>query len=101
MFGFRRDCSRSLVSTAVRDKGFLSRLCVILIPAEITLGRKQDHADSLCRKPFFANGSLGLVYKPKLYLLSLSHKNHIDRHFIIFLKAVWFFTTRRTMETLK
>ncbi|MEW8548154.1 MAG: hypothetical protein AB2693_32020 [Candidatus Thiodiazotropha sp.] len=32
-------------------------LFVILLPAEI-LGKKQTHADRLCRKPFFADGSL-------------------------------------------
>ena len=30
---------------------------VILLPAE-TLGRKQNHKDSLCRKPFFVDDSL-------------------------------------------
>ena len=31
---------------------------MIMLPAE-SLGRKQNHTDSLCRKPFFADGSLG------------------------------------------
>ena len=31
---------------------------VILLPAE-GLGRKRNHTDSLCRKPFFVDGSLG------------------------------------------
>ena len=31
---------------------------MILLPAE-RLGRKQNHTDSLCRKPFFMDGSLG------------------------------------------
>ena len=31
---------------------------VILLPAE-SLGRKRNHTDSLCRKPFFVDGSLG------------------------------------------
>ena len=33
-------------------------VCMILLPAE-TLGRKQNHADSLSRKPFFMDSSLG------------------------------------------
>ena len=31
---------------------------VILLPTE-SFGRKQNHMDSLCRKPFFMDGSLG------------------------------------------
>ena len=31
---------------------------VILLPAE-TLGRKQNHANCLCNKPFFADSSFG------------------------------------------
>ena len=37
---------------------FLQRLRVILHPAE-SIGRKKNHEDSLCRKPVFADGSLG------------------------------------------
>ena len=31
---------------------------MIKLPAE-TLGRKQNHTDSLCRQPFFVDSSLG------------------------------------------
>ena len=39
---------------------------MILLPAE-SLGRKQNHTDSLCRKPFFVDGtcSLGMGKKSR------------------------------------
>ena len=33
---------------------------MILLPAE-TLGRKLNHTDSLCKKPFFVDGYLGII----------------------------------------
>ena len=45
--------------TAKHDKWLPAEpVCVILIPAE-TCGMKHSHADSLNRKPFFANSCLG------------------------------------------
>ena len=65
-----RDCPSYLASaenvrdfllhaeTVVLGKWFPAEtVCVILLPAE-TLGRKQNHTDSFCRKPFFVDGSL-------------------------------------------
>ena len=62
IFGFRRDCPRSLASC--RDCcawEIVSRrdFRVIKLPPAESLGRKQNHTDSLYRKPFFVDGSLG------------------------------------------
>ena len=56
IFGFRRDRDLLLpAETVVLGKYLLAETVrVILLP----LDRKQNHRDSLCRKPFFVDGSL-------------------------------------------
>ena len=56
-FGLRRDRGLFLpAETVVLGKKLPAETVrVILLP----LGRKQNHTDSLCRKPFFVDGSLG------------------------------------------
>ena len=70
IFASCRDCPSYLASAeTVRDVllpaetvVLAETVRVIQLPAE-SLGRKQNHTDSLCRKPFFVGGSLGRKHK--------------------------------------
>ena len=61
IFASCRNCSSNLASAeTIHDLLLPAETSVLgkLLPTE-TLGRKQNHTNSLCRKPFFVDGSLG------------------------------------------
>ena len=61
MYSSCRDCPSYLASAETVRDFMLPADTVVLgkkLPAE-TLGRKQNHTDSLCRKPLFVDGIVG------------------------------------------